>query len=236
MNAQKVSKGAMWLGLGAVAVACAVVSFNALGDLGAMSAFGGVNWMLPVVLDAGALSGSLVWLGRWAPRPARRYARVLALALLGLSVGGNALSHGLSAEHVTPHWIVVVVVSAIPPAVLGAVVHLAVLATDRPTEQAEQASEQSLNTSPNTPANIPAGKTSDRIDEVLVQRQAAPRVQRASGSKPVSLSDPGTVADFLEWAAELDHTPSTYEVRQRMSCGHTRAKKLLDELDQAAAS
>ena len=49
------------------------------------------------------------------------------MTLLGLSVAANALGHGLDAYRLAPAWWVVVIVSAIAPAVLGAVVHLAVL-------------------------------------------------------------------------------------------------------------
>ncbi len=84
-------------------------------------------WLLPVVVDAGAAAGSLVWLGGRAARAARRFARALALTLLGLSVAANALDHGLNAYGLAPAWWVVVLVSAVAPAVLGAVVHLAVL-------------------------------------------------------------------------------------------------------------
>ena len=49
-------------------------------------------WLLPVVVDAGAAAGSLVWLGGRAHELARRFARALALTLLGLSVGANALA------------------------------------------------------------------------------------------------------------------------------------------------
>ena len=76
----------------------------------------------PVVIDAGAAAGSLVWLGGWAADSARRFARALALALLVLSVAANALGHGLAAYALAPSWWVVVVVSAVAPAVLGAVV------------------------------------------------------------------------------------------------------------------
>jgi hypothetical protein len=52
--------------------------------------------------------------------------------LLTLSVVANALGHGLEAYRLSPPWWVVVAVSAIAPAVLGAVVHLAVLVGRRP--------------------------------------------------------------------------------------------------------
>ncbi len=111
-----------------VAAAAAVLSFAALRDLALLCGFSpNLAWLLPVVVDAGAAAGSLVWLGGWSTHAARRFARALALGLLGLSVAANALGHGLAAYRLAPSWWVVVIVSAIAPAVLGAVVHLAVL-------------------------------------------------------------------------------------------------------------
>ncbi|OJY49487.1 DUF2637 domain-containing protein [Pseudonocardia sp. 73-21] len=111
-----------------VAAAAAVLSFAALRDLALLCGFTpSLAWLLPVVVDAGAAAGSLVWLGGAVTEAARRFARALALALLGLSVAANALGHGLEAFRLAPAWWVVVIVSAVAPAVLGAVVHLAVL-------------------------------------------------------------------------------------------------------------
>lgn len=114
--------------LAAVAVAAAVLSFDALRALALLCGFApGLAWLLPVVVDAGAAAGSLVWLGGRAPAAARRFARCLALVLLGSSVAANALSHGLAAYGARPAWWVVVLVSGVAPSVLGACVHLAVL-------------------------------------------------------------------------------------------------------------
>lgn len=114
--------------LGVVAAAAAVLSFAALRDLALVCGFESrLAWLLPVVVDAGAAAGSLVWLGGRADDAARRFARSLALGLLVLSVAANALGHGLAAFALVPAWWVVVIVSAVAPAVLGAVVHLAVL-------------------------------------------------------------------------------------------------------------
>jgi len=119
--------------LAVVAMAAAVLSFSALRDLALLCGFAAeLAWLLPVVVDAGAAAGSLVWLGGRTHELARRFARALALTLLGLSVAANALAHGLDAYRLAPAWWVVVIVSAIAPAVLGAVVHLAVL-VGRPT-------------------------------------------------------------------------------------------------------
>lgn len=125
-----------------VAAAAAVLSFAALRDLAVVCGFAvRLAWLLPVVVDAGAAAGSIVWLGGPAADAARRFARVLALGLLTLSVAANALGHGLAAYALAPPWWVVVGVSAIAPAVLGAVVHLAVL-MGRPAPVVEAGSEQ----------------------------------------------------------------------------------------------
>ncbi len=128
------SRRVLFVLLAIVAAAAAVLSFAALRDLARVCGFAAeLAWLLPVVVDAGAAAGSLVWLGGRVTRPARRFARALALGLLALSVAANALGHGLEAFRLAPAWWVVVIVSAIAPSVLGAVVHLAVLVgRDRP--------------------------------------------------------------------------------------------------------
>lgn len=113
--------------LAVVAAAAAVLSFDALRGLAELCGFSPLLApLLPVVVDAGAAAGTLVWLGGGA---AWRSARRLALTLLGVSIAANALSHGAQAREAgRPWWVVVVacVVSGLAPAVLGAVIHLAV--------------------------------------------------------------------------------------------------------------
>lgn len=121
-------RGTLYLLVAVVAGAAGMLSFAALRDLALLCGFGrGLAWLLPVVIDAGAAAGSLVWLGERTGEPARRFARRLALGLLGLSVAANALGHGLAAYALAPPWWVVVGLSGIAPGVLGAMVHLAVL-------------------------------------------------------------------------------------------------------------
>lgn len=128
-------RSALYALLLVVASAAAVLSFAALRDLALVCGFDRrLAWLLPVVVDAGAAAGSLVWLGGTAATAARTFARTLALGLLTLSVAANALGHGLAAFGLAPAWWVVVAVSAVAPAVLGAVVHLAVL-VGRPAAQ-----------------------------------------------------------------------------------------------------
>lgn len=122
------TRAVMWLLLAVVAAAAAVLSFSALRDLASLCGFApGLAWLLPVVIDAGAATGCLVWLGSDSSERARHFARALTWLLLASSVAGNAVVHGLSAYGLRPVWWLVVLVSAVAPAVLGAVVHLAVL-------------------------------------------------------------------------------------------------------------
>jgi hypothetical protein len=99
---------ALYALLGVVATAAAALSFFALRDLALLCGFHPrMAPLLPIVVDAGAAAETLVWLARWAPVPARRFARVLALTLLGSSVAANALGHGLAAYGLRPHWLAV---------------------------------------------------------------------------------------------------------------------------------
>lgn len=128
--------------LAIVGVSAAVLSFSAIRDLAVACGFDhGLAWLLPITIDAGAAAGTVVWLSRnLAPEDARRFACGLALTLLTLSVLANSAGHYLAVEGRAPFgmpfWLLVAIVSAVAPATLGAVVHLAVLARRAPDELA----------------------------------------------------------------------------------------------------
>lgn len=147
------TRAAMWVLLVAVGAAAAILSFSALKDLAVLCGFHpNLAWLLPLVVDAGAGAGCLVWLGGH-PGAGRRFARALTWTLLASSVAGNAVVHGLTAYGRAAPWWLVVAVSAIAPAVLGAVVHLAVLVgrTEVPTEP-----PASLGVDPEPPSQVAA--------------------------------------------------------------------------------
>ena len=206
--------------LGVVATAAAVLSFAALRDLARVCGFApSLAWLLPVVVDAGAAAGSLVWLGGTAAGPARRFARALALTLLGLSVAANALGHGLAAFALAPAWWVVVIVSAVAPAVLGAVVHLAVL-VGRPVAEQESPAPTAH---PETTPELPAAEGDERVRELIAAgagrrrlsrelditeyeaRQLLDGARRASHA-PADLPDPASANGSAERSDDL--TPS----------------------------
>ena len=170
--------------LAVVAAAAAVLSFDALHGLAVLCGFTpALAPLLPVTVDAGAAAGSLVWLSR-PPGAARRFGRTLALVLLAGSVVGNGLGHGLAAYLAQPSWWLVVVVSAVPPAVLGAVVHLAVLA-GRVTRSASEV--------------LPTPGDLDRSGGGAADRSPTPLVQVDEGAETARAPDP--VAELIAQGA-----------------------------------
>jgi len=194
---------ALYVLLSAVGAAAAVLSFESLRALATLCGFSPrLSWLLPVVVDAGAAASSLVWLGPWAAAGARAYGRTLAVALLVGSVGGNALGHGLEAYGARPHWLVVVGVSAIAPAVLGALVHLVVL-VGRPEPAAVEA------------VGEPVGDADDSEDWDRIELPAP---------------DSAIVAHLRRWAADRaargDRPPSRDDMINRYRIGAPRATRI----------
>lgn len=115
------------LGLFVSAVAAAVSSFDGLRSLAI--ATGWSEWqapLLPLTIDAFALSAIRIWLlGSVVSARARRLARSGAIGAVLLSLSGNGVWHLVSAGLVPVHWVVVLVVGAVPPVVLAVIVHLA---------------------------------------------------------------------------------------------------------------
>lgn len=151
-----------------VALAAAVLSFAALRHLAvACGTPTELAWLWPVTIDAAAVVATRTWLAGSAPERARRSARTLALIMIAASVAGNATDHFLQAYGLTPPWWLVTVVAAVPPAVLGAVAHLAALLRVPATPTAREsgaapAADQAIRSDPDaaaekTPAAIPAG-------------------------------------------------------------------------------
>lgn len=176
------TRAAMWALLAVVAAAAAVLSFSALRDLAGLCGFApGLAWLLPIVVDAGAAAGCLIWLGEH--HDGQRFARTFTWVLLAASVTGNAVVHGLTAYHLAPPWWLVVAVSAVAPAVLGAVVHLAVLASQARTEPSVSAADEfgELGEGDDTPdlwatapyADTPSGRAAELLAAGAGRRKLA---------------------------------------------------------------
>lgn len=125
----------VWAGLAVVLAAAAVLSFDALRALAVAVAIPGhLAWLLPIAVDAGAAVSCATWLGGRTTPDAARFAGRMTWALLAVTVAGNAGQLGMHAHDVVPPWWVAVAVGSIPPAIVGATVHLVVLLVRRRPE------------------------------------------------------------------------------------------------------
>lgn len=124
-------------GLLVVGAAAAVMSFSALAGLAHAAGVTAhtnlftlgwlplrLSWLLPVAVDAYAATSTRIWLRAGIPVKVRDWARANALAAITVSVAGNIAYHELPT---VPLMWVTVAVAAVPPLMLGAVVHTAVL-------------------------------------------------------------------------------------------------------------
>lgn len=171
--------------LAVVAAAAAVLSFAALRDLGLACGFGQLSALVPVVIDAGACAGSVSWLTS-PPGAAQVFGRRLALVLLGSSVVGNGIAHLLEAEGWAVAWWLVVAVAALAPCVLGAVVHLVVVAVQSTTERPEVVEgEAGTGTRPvSTPADHAFSQRREELGDATEKGSALARTPDAGQQLP----------------------------------------------------
>lgn len=124
-----------YTGLVVVGAAAAVMSFAALSGLAGLAGVTGhflgvrLSWLLPIAVDAYAATSTGVWLRAGVSPGTKAWARANALAAIAASVAGNAIFHELTAGPSARTW-VVVIVAAVPPLMLGAAVHTAVLVSE----------------------------------------------------------------------------------------------------------
>lgn len=172
-----------WAGLAVVAAAAAVLSFASLDGLAALCGTPArLSWLLPISIDAAAVVATRVWLRPGAPDRVRRFARTLAITALGLSVMGNGTEHWLVAFHVAPPWWAVVAVAAVPPAVLGAVAHLAAIIVT----QDGHPSSPALSPASPAPSPAPADPNLERVAELVA---SDPDVGRPTVARELDISE-----------------------------------------------
>ena len=80
-----------------VAAGALALSFTGLALLGALAGIAALAPVFAVVVDAGTGAATLYWLTGAPTSPRTRYARRLGLALLAVSLVGNAAAHVLAA-------------------------------------------------------------------------------------------------------------------------------------------
>ncbi|GLW63985.1 hypothetical protein Arub01_22290 [Actinomadura rubrobrunea] len=114
------------IGMTIAAASAAVASFSGLYGLAAMAGWPvRLAWLLPLTLDAHAMTSARVWLAASTrSQAARRFARANALGAIAASITGNAAYHAIGTGLLDVTWPIVVLVGAVPAAVLGLTAHL----------------------------------------------------------------------------------------------------------------
>jgi hypothetical protein len=161
-------------GMATAAASAAVASFTGLRGLAIAAGWPArLAWLLPVTIDAYAMTSARVWLaGSTADRPgARRFARANALGAITTSVTGNAAYHAIGAGLLAVTWPVVVLVGAVPATVLGLTAHLHALHSRPavPSTTDRSGTEDRTGAVPDepvksVPAESPGSATGDRTE------------------------------------------------------------------------
>jgi hypothetical protein len=114
------------VGMTIAAASAAVASFSGLRGLAEAAGWPDrLAWLLPLTIDAYAMTSARVWLAGSTPTPAaRRFARANALGAITASTAGNAAYHAIGAGLLSAGWPIVVTVGAVPATVLGLTAHL----------------------------------------------------------------------------------------------------------------
>jgi hypothetical protein len=114
------------VGMATAAASAAVASFSGLRGLAEAAGWPPrLAWLLPVTIDAYAMTSARVWLAASTRSPdARRFARANALGAIAASTTGNAAYHAIRAGLLAVGWPIVVLVGAVPATVLGLTAHL----------------------------------------------------------------------------------------------------------------
>ncbi|MCO5968261.1 DUF2637 domain-containing protein [Actinoallomurus soli] len=113
-------------GMSVAAASAAIASFSGLQGLAHIAGWPSrLSWLLPVTLDAYAMTSARVWLAiSTRSAAARRFARFNALGAIAASIAGNATYHAARTGLLSVSWPIVVLVGAVPAAVLGLTAHL----------------------------------------------------------------------------------------------------------------
>jgi len=114
------------IGMTIAAASAAVASFSGLYGLATLAGWPvRLAWLLPLTLDAHAMTSARVWLASSTrSSAARRFARSNAHGAIGMSITGNATYHAIGTGLINMTWPIVVLVGAVPAAVLGLTAHL----------------------------------------------------------------------------------------------------------------
>jgi hypothetical protein len=146
---------------------------------------------------------------------------VLSLVGAAMTIGANALGHGLTATHVRPPWWLDATIGSIPPLVLAATAHLVALLTRVPEPTVDDR-EPDL-----AEADLPAQPV-----EVAVPVEASERVALAAPVAVASLTVVNAEADVYE--VELAERARRLVEQSPVRVGRRRLAELLEVTEHQA--
>jgi hypothetical protein len=180
------------LGMLIAAASAAVASFTGLRGLALITGWPPrLAWLLPVTLDAYAMTSARVWLASTTrARRARRFARANAIGAITASIAGNATYHAVTVGLMSISPPIVVLVGAVPAAVLGFTAHLHALRTldgseDVHEDESGDADEDRPQPRPRSkPKRRPKPRTEDELRTAAREADAAYR--DAHAGRPIT--------------------------------------------------
>jgi len=185
----------LWVmsGMLIAAASAAVASFTGLRGLALITGWPSrLAWLLPVTLDAYAMTSARVWLASTTgARRARRFARANAIGAITASIAGNATYHSVAVGlmQITPP--IVILVGAVPAAVLGFTAHLHALRTLVEPEseyiRRDEADATEDRPRPRTRSKVKRTPRPRTEDELRTAAREADAAYRAShGGRPIT--------------------------------------------------
>jgi hypothetical protein len=193
------------VGMTVAAISAAVASFAGLRGLAQVAGWPDrLAWLLPVTIDAYAVTSARVWLAGTLSSRALRFARANAIGAIATSIVGNAGYHLVAAGLITLSWPIVVLVGAVPAAVLGLTAHLHAL-------RAVTATELDAKNRPQIRTGVRTRTVKKRSDTALLNaaRKADARHRETHGGRPIS-------RDELRSALHVAG-PKATELRRRLA-------------------
>jgi hypothetical protein len=163
--------GWVMVGMAIAAASAATASFTGLRGLALAAGWPDrLAWLLPLTIDAYAMTSTRVWLAPGHTRRGQSFAQANAIGAIGASIVGNAAYHMLSTGLLSVAWPIVVGVGAVPAAVLGLTAHLHALRTvDR-----HQHTAAVVDGTPDDPGPPTSDKKSDGPSRPKPQAQDGP--------------------------------------------------------------
>jgi MFS family permease len=204
------------VGMTVAAVSAAVASFAGLRGLAQVAGWPDrLVWLLPVTIDAYAMTSARVWLaGTLGSSRARSFARANAIGAIVTSIVGNAGFHLVATGLVAISWPIVVLVGAVPAAVLGLTAHLHALRTVAVTGHDLTPPTEDR---PQTGTRVRTRRTKRRTETALLNaaREADAKYRAAHDGRPITRDE---LRSTLRIAG-----PKATELRRRLAAENTES-------------